>query len=307
MKKLISGLLMALTMTSGAFAKESITVVSYSGPGGSLMPFLRAIVEKANSMQDKYSFEVVNKPGAGGLLALQAADQSPQNTLALVSAGFADHVAKGKIDAKNYVPVSSMGDTCWILLSNRGDAKVGATSLKGEKRLTVGSVAHGSSVHLSALVLGDKLGFEVQNVVFKSHLDGLVVMAGDGSINLMIDTPQNYETFRTKNPAIKPLGTNCDQVNPRVPGAKPLSAQGFKVPGIWTVITAHRDMPAAKQASVQKALDDAIRAIGQKEIFEKYNYSVPVLNGQTAAANFEKNLQIVNETRSKFADVINKK
>lgn len=306
MKKILTAVVMCFAFLTTANAKENITVVSYTGPAGSLMPYVRAVLEKANSIQTKYNFSVINKPGAGGLIALQNTDRSPEDSLALVSAGFQDLSRRGKIKTSNYQPISALGNTCWVMVTNVGDEKIGASSLKGTNKLVVGSVANGSSVHLSGLVIGKKLGIDVQNVVFKTNVAALTMMATDGSINMTIDTPQNVATFKSKNPNLRSLGLNCKTANPLVPTVKPLSAQGFNVPGIWSVVVANKEMPLSKRKEMIKILDGALKAMGQKHIFEKYNYSVPILNGQSTEASFKENLAIIRDVRAEFAGVFKK-
>jgi tripartite-type tricarboxylate transporter receptor subunit TctC len=304
MKKFLAGLLLSAFILPSAVAKETITILSFTGASGTLMPYLYDIVAKANYIQDKYTFVAVPKPGASGLIAVQTMDQSPSNTLVLAGTGFTEYVNSGQLNNNRYQPLSAMGNTCWLLISNRGDEKIGVSSLRGEKSLTVGSVGYGSAAHLTALMAGQKFGIDIRNITFKSTVEAGALMVGDESINLIVDSPQSYKNYKVMNPKVQALGVTCLSENPNFPGIQTLKSQGLDVPHIWSTITASKAMPEEKRRELAKILDNSLRAIGQKEIFEKYSYSVPVLNNELVENDFKKNQDKLIATRKKFSDKI---
>lgn len=305
MKKLLLSFITAIFMVSTAQSKEIITISSYTGAAASVMAHLRNIVAEANSLQDQYEFVLVPKPGAQGLIALQQVDQSPENNLALISAGFVDLYSSGQIKQNDYIPVSSQGNTCWVLISNVGDTAKGVSSLRGQKRLTLGTIAIGSSAHFTGLVIGDRLGFEVEPIAFKTTIEALVLMAADGSINLAIDTPQNYLNFKEKNPNIQALGVNCSIRNPKLPHVKTLKEQGYDVPGIWTITVAHQKMSEDKRVRLGKILDQALTRIGKDQLAQN-DYNVPLFQGVTAEQHYKQSISQIESVRQKFGKEIKK-
>ena len=223
MKKLF--FLIFLLWSAATPAREIITLANYNSPSASAYSYYMKIIDQANLLQDQYQFVMVSKPGAQGLIALQYVNQSPENRIAVAGPQIFTMIESNQIKKTDFVPISSQGEGCWVLISPLGDKNIGAASLKGQKRLVVGTIGFGSGAHLSALILGEKLGFEVQPVIFKSNFDALVLMAGDESVNLVIETPQNYMNLRSVNPRLQALGISCSVRNPKLPEVKTLQEQ----------------------------------------------------------------------------------
>ena len=302
MKKLLAILLATLSMN--AIAKEIITVVSPNNAAGTLIPYYQRIVASANALQNRYEFILAPKPGAQGLVAIQYMDQSPKNRVTAINNGYVELIQQNQIRPENYVPISSQGDLCWVLISNRGDTAKGVNSLKGQTDLVIGAVSYSSGSYLTALELGSRLGFKVTPVIFKSNFDALVLMVGDGSVNLVIETPQNYLNMKQKNPALQALGINCPTRNPKLPEVRTLKEQGFSVPTLWWNVIANVEMPAERRKDIENILEQAMINIGQKEIFDMIDISVPVFQKISAQQHHNMKVKEVMEFRQKYADQI---
>lgn len=301
--KYFIGVVFSSLFALNSFAAEKINLLSYTGPSGTISMFGKKLVDTANEIQSDFEFTVVSKPGAGGLVAVKEMDKDINNSIVAVSAGFVDQVIKGKLVESDYVAVSSMGDACWVLVSDKGSESKGLISLKGISNLNVGSIAHGSSVHLSSLKLGDYLGFTTNNIVFKSTIDAMTLMATDRSVNFIIDNPRNFLSLKTKFTNLNGLGVSCDMRNPLIPSVRTFKEQGFKnVPNIWSVIVAHKDMPEQKRKKIAAILDKAFAEIGQDKILEQFNFKVPQLNGITSQTHFEQNKEIIRSVRLQFSN-----
>lgn len=283
-----------------ANAKEVITVMSIYGPSAAMAGFWRTVLNQANENQDKFQFILEPKPGAGGLLAIQEMDRSVNNKLAIISAPFVDLFERGRINKNDYVPISSSGDTCWVIMTPRGNIDQGLKSLSGETRLNLGTIGVGSSAHLTALLLAEQLNFEVEPIIFRSSVEGTILMATDESVHLQVDSPLNYQTFRERNPNIKALGTMCPVRNPKVPNVKTFKEQGFESVGVWSFVVANSKMPKSKQKELENILDQALVSIGQEKIFEAFDLFIPTLNGQTTTEHFNQNIGIVELNRNRF-------
>lgn len=292
--------IMACLLFSIVHAKENITVVSYLGPGSSISLFYKMVVDQANAMQDRYVFVMNYKPGAQGLLALQDIDQSRQTRLALISAGYVDLIEKQQIKRDDYIPINSGGNTCWVIMSPRGSLDKGLSSLRGERILNLSTVGLGTSTHLTSLLLAERLGFTINPVIFKTGIEGVILMASDESIHLAVDTPTNYLNFRSKNPNIKALGTNCAMRNPKVPDVRTFREQGFDGISVWSFAVAHNQMEPARREDLGRVLDQAMAAIGQEKIFEKFDLFMPTLNGQTTEEHFRSSMDVIERNRRRF-------
>jgi tripartite-type tricarboxylate transporter receptor subunit TctC len=305
MKKIIQFIFLAV-LSSSIFAKELITVATYNGASGSLVPFYMKILAEANSLQNQYEFVLLPKPGAQGLIALQYQDESPNNRLAVISPSFVDLVNLNQIKHDNYVPISSQGDACWVLISNFGDSAKGVSSLKGQTELVLGTISHGSSAHFTALEIGEQLGFKVIPVVFKSNFDALTLMTADNSINLVIETPRHYLDFKQKNPRLQALGITCSTRNPKLPDIKTLKEQGYQTPTIWTDIVANTKMPAEKRNELGKILDQALINMGQQQIFDMIDFSVPIFQKISTSQHFKSSIQQSNYFKQKFLNKLDR-
>ena len=304
--KTFIGIVLSSIFAFNALAAEKINVISYTGPAGTISMFGKKLVDVANEIQSDYQFNLVSKPGAGGLVAVQEMNKNSDNSIVAVSAGFVDQSIKGKLNESDYVVVSSLGDACWVLVSDKGSEKDGITSLKGVDKLNVGSIAHGSSVHLSSLKLGDYIGFKVTNVVFKSTIEAMTLMATDKSVNFIIDNPRNFLSLKSKFPNLNGLGVSCDMRNPIIPEVKTFTEQGYvNVPNIWSVLVANKSMPESKRAEISNILDRALAKIGQNKILEQFNFKVPQLNGISSEKHFELNKEVIRSVRTQFSKELN--
>ena len=299
MKKIIQFFFLAV-LSINVSAKEIITVSTYNGSSGSLVPFYMRILDEANLLQDQYKFMLLPKPGAQGLIALQYMNESPEDRLSVISPSIIDLIGSNQINQKDYVPISSQGDACWVLISNFGDSAIGVNSLRGKKELVLGTISRGSSTHLTTLEIGNQLGFSVIPVIFRSNFDALTLMAGDESVNLVIETPQHYLNFKEKNPHLQALGITCGTRNPKLPNIKTLKEQGYLTPPIWDDIVANAKMPIEKQKELGKILDQAMLNIGQQQIFDMIDFSVPVFQKISAADHYKVSLQRNNYFKQKF-------
>jgi len=277
MKKLF---LILFLWVSSLQAKEVITLVNYNSPSASAYSYYMRIVDQANLLQDQYQFVMISKPGAQGLVALQHVNQSPENRIAAAAAPIFTMIESNQIKKSAFVPISSQGEGCWVLISPLGDKNIGVASLKGQKRLVVGTIGIGSGAHLTSLILGERLGFEVQPVIFRSNFDALVLMAGDETVNLVIETPQNYLNLRSVNPRLQALGISCSVRNPKLPEVKTLKEQGYSVPTIYYFTMASNQMSTSKQKQLGTILDQAMTTIGRDKIFEMIDLSVPLISGE---------------------------
>ena len=177
-----------LAFTINAGATQIIKIYSPYSPGHSGTPAMLRVVEKANQNQTVYKFVVEFKPGGNQIIAVKSLDE---NSLAIIAPAYVENVEAGKLNERDYVPVHAFGDACWAVVTNK--------PLKGSKEFVVGGVGYGNAAHLTALALGDKYGFAVRYIVFKSNNDALVTMAGDNGVEFVIDKYESYEGLKTKN------------------------------------------------------------------------------------------------------------
>ena len=275
MKKLLTILLF---LSGTAFAREQIIVefnASASQPNAA--PYLK-MLEIANTLQNKYDFILEFKPGANGVLALKAMDQSPANRLATTAPAFVENAKAGLINEVDYVPIATQGDACWAVITNIGNTQKGIASLRGQTEITVGGTGYGNAAHLTALVIGEQLGFKVRYIVYKANYDALLNMAANEPINFVLERVSNYQTFKAKNPRLQILGINCPNRNTLMPEIKTLREQGYNTPTIFMTTVANVRMPAEKRQEISDILNRAQEKLGLKYINETSDMNPPQFN-----------------------------
>jgi tripartite-type tricarboxylate transporter receptor subunit TctC len=263
--KLVVSILLILVSAWG-HARDQITIVSPYSPTHSGTTAMQRIVEQANQLQSRYNFVLDFRPGGEQILAVKHMDESPHNRVAIIAPKYVEHTESGRLNRTDYEPVWALGDACWAVITNVGDERQGVASLRGQSELVVGGVGIGNTAHLTALELGNRLGFAVRYVPFRSNFDALVLMAGDGSVNMVLERVINYQQMKLKNPRLQMLAMSCPQRHPAAPAVATLREQGFDTPYVFNIIMANRAMPALRQQDIADILNRAAGQIGTKEI-----------------------------------------
>jgi len=300
MNKIITALALCV-MSATAVAKENITVYFNASASQPNYPVYLRMLDVANKNQKKYQFNIELKPGANGLLAVRAMDQSPENSLATQAPSFVENVRSGAINDRDYVAVAAQGDACWAVITNVGDTARGIASLRGQKEITVGGTGYGNVTHLTALTIGEQLGFDVKYIVYKANYDALVNMAAGEKINFVIERVQNYQTFKTRNPSLQILGLSCDQRHPAAPKVKTLQEQGIRVPTIFFVTLANVKMPEAKRKEIEKILSQAQSKLGAEYLLDSADIRPPSIPPQQY---FEKKVSQIRGPLYRFQNQI---
>ena len=296
-----------LTLFSlSVLAQENIYIQSpYSASHGGVPAYLK-IVEEANKIQDTYKFHLEHRPGGQQIIAVNEMDRSPQDRLSIIAPKYVEHTVSGRLDRSKYDPIHALGDACWVVISNLGDETVGVASLQGETSLNVGGVGIGNATHLTSLQLGDQFGFDVNYVVFKSNYEGLILMAGDGSINLVVEKVKNLKQIKEKNPAIKPLATSCPTRHPDLLEVATLREQGVLTPFVFNITVANTEMPLEKRNALGDILNQATLNVGEETIQQLSDMKPPVFFDKDVDEFYNESIELIEQLLEKHADNIAK-
>lgn len=287
MKKILLSLLLAVAGIANA--TETIKVISPYSPGHSGTPALYKILEEANSSQNIYKFVAEFKPGGNQIIAVKSLDE---NSLAIIAPAYVENVDSGKLNERDYVPVHAFGDACWAVVTNK--------PFKGAKEFVVGGVGFGNAAHLTALALGEKHGFDVRYIIFKSNYDALVNMAGNNGVEFVIDKYEGYQALKTKNPKMEMVAASCPTRLPQEPKIKTLKEQGIDAPYIFNIAIAHKDMTTARRTAIGNILNDATRKVGENEIFNLSAMRPPVFDNISVEDFYKKSVKLVKDLQSKY-------
>ena len=288
MKQFFIILLMLISLPT--FALENIKIFSPYSPGHSATPAMLKIIDEANSGQNIYKFSLEFKPGGNQIIAVKSLDTV--NSLAIIAPAFVENVASGQLNEKDYVPIYSLGDACWAVITNK--------PLKGQKEFVVGGVGYGNAAHLTALALGEKHKFSVRYIVFKSNNEALVNMVGDNGVEFVIDRFESYENLRSKNLKMTMIAASCPNRLPQAPKVPTLKEMGVEAPYIFNIIIAHKDMPRGRQVAIAKILEAATDRIGDAEIYKLSAVRPPQFDRVSTEQFYNKSIATVKTLQNKY-------
>jgi tripartite-type tricarboxylate transporter receptor subunit TctC len=289
-----------LLISSWVYANpETIKIQTPYTASHSGTPAMLRIIETANRMQQDYTFMIEFRPGGNQVIAVRQLDQDPQTNLAIVAASYIENVEVGWIRPADYVPVWSLGDACWTVMSTVS-ANNAVSGLRSAQEIIVGTVGVGNATHLTALLIGEQFGIPVKLVPFKSNFDAVVNMVGNNGVNFGIDTFEAYENFQDKNPRLRMLAVNCGNRLSSHPRVRTLAEQGISAPAILNIVVARTEMPVAKRKRLAQILEQATAQIGRDEIERMSGFVPPQFYKVTAQEHFTKSTDLIRQLRKRF-------
>jgi tripartite-type tricarboxylate transporter receptor subunit TctC len=297
MKKLLLALF--LVTSNMAVATETIRIQTPYTASHSGTPIMLKILETANQQQKLYNFVLEFKPGGNQTIAVKQMDQDPANNLSIIAASFVENVENGQLNAKNYVPVWSLGDACWSVMSTVA-SKPTVAGLQSAKELIVGTVGFGNATHLTALQIGKRYNTPVRLIPFKSNYEAVVNMAGNNGVTFGIDTPQAFENLQSHNPRLRMLAVSCNKRLPDYPEVKTLREQGIQAPSVINIVIANTAMPESRRRHLAHILEQSATQIGEIEIRRVSGFNPPQFDQITAQEHFTKSIELISRLRNQF-------
>jgi tripartite-type tricarboxylate transporter receptor subunit TctC len=214
---------------------------------------------------------IENRPGAGGIIASQAAAQSPADgyTLILVATGHALNpyfYVKLPYDSFNdFTPISLVGFTPNMLLVRSDSAfKSVADVLAGARQrpgyLSYGHAGNGTSPHLAGELLKYMAKVEIAAIPYKGGAPSLNDLVG-GHVPLTFNNiPESIAQVRAG--AVRPLGVTTAARSPTLPDVPTIAeagAPGYDT-GVWWGFLAPAGLPAGVKAKLAKDCAEAVKA-----------------------------------------------
>ena len=282
----LASLLFGALFSLSVYAQETVRIYTPYSPSHSGTPAMLRIIDEANKSQNIYKFILEFKPGGNQVIALKFMDE---NSLAIIAPAFVENVNKGLVKEEDYIPIHTIGDACWTVITNG--------PIKGMKELTVGGVGFGNSAHLTGLALGEKFSLPVRYIVFKSNNDALVNMAGNNGITMVIDRYEAYESMKTKNPKLEAYAASCPIRLPQAPKLKTLAENGIKAPYVFNITVAPKSMDSAKRKVIAIILNDAQNKVGADEIFKLSGMKIPT---ESAEEFYKSSVSVVRILQTKY-------
>ena len=230
---------------------------------------------------------VENRPGAGGIVAMNAVRESPADgyTLAFIQAAVATvtpftYKAAAYDMERDFEPVAMVAYSPMLFVANaQAPAKTIAETVSQAAAkpdfVTIGNPTRTSIPHLAAEMLGQRTGVRFQHVPFSSTSQGIQSLIS-GDISYYVDGAAPLMPL-VRAGKIRALAIAADRVLPGMEGI-PLvrdAVEGVVVNG-WFVIAAPKGTPAAV---IQRLNDEVNKAIQLPEVVTRFaslgTYSMP--------------------------------
>ncbi|HLU04048.1 MAG TPA: tripartite tricarboxylate transporter substrate binding protein [Advenella sp.] len=310
LKSLVMGmtLMTAAGAANAAYPDHPIRLIAPIAVGG-LTDTLARLVAAGLSDQLKQPVVVENKPGAGGIIGMEAAAKAPADgyTLILVYQGVAAVNSSLYKDLsyntqRDFTPVATLGSFPLVLVTN---SKTGIKSVqelikpaKAQPRsLSYASAGNATTSHLTMELFKSQTGLDAVHVPYKGESAANTDVAGG-------QTDIAYSSLASVIPLIKsgrllPLGITTEKraaVLPDVPTVAESGVPGFEASGWYGLLA-----PAGTPQDVVLKLNQAIsQTMGQPDVQDKLNTLGVTPTTGTPAQLGEK---IDSETK-KWRDVI---
>ena len=267
---LIASLLAALAAWPAAaepgYPTRPVRILVPYGPGGVADTTTRILAQKLSERFGQ-QFVIENRPGAGGIIAAKAAATSPPDGYTLTLSGNGSAISKSLFKSLPYdvirdfksVSVMAWLDLLFVTKSTGPLATVGdiiAAAKANPGKLNVGTIAPGSTQHLTAALFKLTTGLDVTQVTFRTTPD-LVTAIMRGDIDVGIDylagvrAALNDKQLR----AVASTGEKRSPSTPDVPTVKESGLPDFVVTS-WNAIAA----PAATPDDIVNLLSREINA-----------------------------------------------
>jgi tripartite-type tricarboxylate transporter receptor subunit TctC len=265
----------ALASAQETFPSRPVHIFVPFPPGGAVDIVARTLGDQL-SMRWGKGVVIENRPGAGGVIASEAAAKAAPDgyTLILVAAGHAlnPHLYdKLPYDSfKDFTPLTLVGSSPNMLLV-RSDSQfksvsdVIAAARARPGQLSFGHAGNGTSPHLAGELLKYMAHIDITAVPYKGGAPALTDLIG-GHVPLTFNNiPESIAQIMAGS--VRPLGVTTavrSPVLPSVPTIAEAGLPGFDT-GVWWGVLAPAGLPPDLKARLARDFIDAVNAPAVKE------------------------------------------
>ncbi len=173
-----------------AYPSKPVRIVVPYGPGGIADVTMRLVAKQLSEHFDQ-QFYIDNRPGAGGILGMKAAEEAPADGYTLVMIGGGLTIAKALFKTLPYnletdfVPISTTASYGLLIATKAGSPlktvkDIIAAAKANPGKLNFGTINAGSTQHLSAELFRIMAGINVTTIPYKTTPElALAVLRGD--------------------------------------------------------------------------------------------------------------------------------
>ncbi len=252
------------------YPSKPVRVIVPYGPGGIADVTMRMV---AQNMSQKFGqqFFIENRPGAAGVVGMQAGKEAPPDGYTLVMLGGGLTIAKALFKTlpydieKDFVPVSTTASYGLVITTKVGGAYKNIqdviTAAKAKPgKLNFGSINAGSAQNLSAELFKTLAGIDVTVVPYKTSPDlANAVLRGD--VDVAFEYYAGFQASITNDQMVVLATTGPERAGnlPNVPTAKESGLPAYEVTS-WNGLAVPAGTPADIVATLNRAVDEALKS-----------------------------------------------
>lgn len=310
---------MALAMGSGLFTLPTAALAQAypSRPLRMLVAFppagatdiLARLIAQGMSTALGQTVIVENKPGAGGMIGLDASAKSQPdgyNILfcAVTNQAIAGHLyPKAQSDiTRDFEPISLIANGAHILnvhpsVPAKNFAEFAVWLKANDGQINYASQGNGTLSHLESELLQQRLGIKAVHVPYRGSSQALIDLIS-GKLSFMFDSVAASQPF-IKNGQLRPLAVTTSKRTPAYPDLPTIAEAG--VPGYdadnWFGIFAPKGAPKEVTVRLNQVLEKVLTGTALIDNLQQKGYVVSFGDGQKLAS-------VVASDRSKWGGVI---
>jgi tripartite-type tricarboxylate transporter receptor subunit TctC len=226
---------MGVSQAQTRYPEKPVRIIVPYGAGGVADVTTRLVAQKLSEQMGQ-SFVIENRPGAGGIVGAKAVLASPADGYTLFLAGNGSAISESLFKAlpfnvvRDFTPVSALAQFD-MLLATKADsqldtvAQVVAFANANPGKLNFGTIATGSTQHLSAELFKMTTRVEAPIVIYKTTPE-LVTAILRGDVDVGFDY---YAAFAPTivNKQMKVIATSGEQKSPQLPDVSTVKDSGY--------------------------------------------------------------------------------
>ena len=254
----------------GRYPNRPVTLIVPFAPGG-IADIVARTVSQAMGESLGQSFVVDNRPSAGGIVAGLAVVKAAPDGYTLMLMSNANAVSTGLFKklpfdvTRDFAPISTMGFFALVLCVSRESGfktlrEVVAHAKANPGKLTVGTIAVGSTQHLAAELFKSMAGIDALVVPYKGSPAVLTALrAGEIDVAFEILGPTLGQIASGDVRAIAVTGDGRNPALPEVPTVIEGGVAGYDVQS-WNALAAPAGTPSDVIERLGRAAQEAIAA-----------------------------------------------
>ncbi len=257
-----------------AWPAKPVRMVIAFPPAGATDVLARAIAQRLSTRLDQQAI-VENKPGAGGVLGLEAAAKSPADGYTVFLSALTNQVIAGHLYgtaradiARDFEPVALLANAPHVLnchpsVPAKNVHELVAWLKANDGKINYASQGNGTLSHLEAEMLLQRIGVKAVHVPYKGSSQALPDLLA-GSVSFMFDSVA-ASMVHVKAGKLRSLAVAASQRMPAFPDLPTIAESG--VPGYdadnWFGLFAPKGTPAAVVARLH---DETVKVLADPEL-----------------------------------------